>query len=62
MGLFQEFNHVSDNAAIAPVEKRGCFSGITSTTSTTNTMDIIVDICRQIVVDNMNDIGDVKTS
>lgn len=62
MSLFQEFNHVSDNATIASVEECGRLSGITSTTGTTNTMDIVVDVGRQIVVDNMDNIWYVETS
>ncbi len=62
MGLFQELNHVSDNATIASVEERGRLSGITCTTGTTNTMDIVIDISWKIIVDNVSDIRDVQTS
>ena len=60
MSLFQELNHVSDNATIASVEECGRLSGITSTTGTTNTMDIVIDISWKIIIDNVSHIRYIK--
>jgi hypothetical protein len=60
VGFFEKFNQVSNDATIATVEKGSGKTGISSTASTTNTMNIIVNISGEVVVDNMSDIGDLR--
>ena len=60
MCFFQEVKQVSNNATIATIEEGRRETGVSSTTSSANTMDIVVDIGWEIVVDHMGDHGDVQ--
>ena len=62
MGLFQELNHVSDNSTIASIKECCRLPSVTSTTGTTNTMDVVIDISRKIIVDNVSDIRDIESA
>jgi hypothetical protein len=57
VSLFEQFDQVSNNASIATVEEGGGETSVTGTTSTTDTMDIVVNVGWEIVVDNVGDIA-----
>ena len=52
MGFFQKLDHVSDDAAISAVEKRNSFPGVSSAACTTNTVDIVIYVGWEIVVND----------
>ena len=60
--FLEQVDEVSDNTAIAAVEESGRSTSVTSTTSTTNTMNVVVNVGWKIVIDNMGDVGNVKTT
>jgi hypothetical protein len=62
MSLLQEINKITDDTTIATVEESSGDTGVTSTTSSSNTMNVIVDISREIVVDDMLHVGDIETT
>ena len=61
MSLFQELNHVSDDPAIASIEECRRFTGIASTTRAANAVDIVIDVGRKIIVDNVLYVGYVES-
>jgi hypothetical protein len=62
MSLLQEVDEVTDNATIATIEERSGEPSVASTTSTANTMNIVVNVGWEVIVDNVGDIRDVKTT
>ena len=56
MGFFQEVKQVSNNATIATIEECRRETGVSSTTSSANTMNIVVDIGWEIVIDHMGNL------
>ena len=60
--FFQKFEEISCDVAISAIEECGGETGVASATGTTDSMDIIVDIARKIVVDDVSDVGDVETT
>ena len=62
VGLTEELDEVPDDVAVTTVEKRSRDTDVTSTTSTTDTVYIVVDVRREVVVDDMRDVGDIKTA
>jgi hypothetical protein len=62
VGLLEEINEVSDNTTVAAVEEGSGDTGVSGTTSTTDPMDIVVNIGREIVVDYVSHIRYVESS
>lgn len=62
MSLFEKFNQIPNNTTIATVEERCRDTSVTRTSSTTDTVHIVVNVGGEIVVDNVLDIRDVQTS
>jgi hypothetical protein len=59
VGLLQKLEEVSDNTTVATVEECCRNTGVSGTTGTTDTMNIVVDVSRQVVVDHVSHIRDV---
>ena len=62
VGLTEKFNQFADDVLVATVEECGGQTGVPSTSGTTNTMNIVVDIAGEVVVDNVGDVGDIQTT
>jgi hypothetical protein len=50
-----------NNSTVATVEECGCDTGVSGTTSTTDTMDVVVNIGGQVVVDDVPHVGNIET-
>lgn len=61
VGLLEKINQVTNNTAVATVEERSRDTGVSGTASTANTMHIVVNVGRQIVIEDMLNIGYVQT-
>lgn len=62
MGLLEDINELSHNTLVASVEEGSGNTSVTGSTSSTNSMDVIVDVSGEVVVDNVGNVGDIKTS
>jgi hypothetical protein len=61
IGLFQEINKITNNTTVATVEESSRDTSVSSTTSSANSMNVVINIGWEIVVDNMGDIRDVES-
>lgn len=62
VGFPQQLDEFLDDVLVASVEERGTDSDVTSTTRATNTMNIVVDVAGQVVVDDVSDVGDIQAT
>lgn len=62
MSLLQEVEQVADDTTVATVEEGSGHTGVSGTTSTANTVNVVVNIGGEIVVDDVGDIGNIKTT
>ena len=60
VGLLQELKEVTDNTAVATVEESGGDTSVTGTSGTTDTVNIVVNVSWEIVVDNVGDIRNIE--
>ena len=60
--LTQELDEVADDVAVATVEERGSDTDVAGTASTTDTVDVVVDVRGQVVVDDVRDVRDIETT
>ena len=58
----EKLKQITDDVLVAAVEECGGYADVTSTASTTNTVDVVVDVRRKIVVDDVSHIGDVEAT
>ena len=61
VSLLEKFDQISNNASVAAVEECSRQTSIASTTSTTNAMDVIIDVGWKIVVDDVGNVRDVQS-
>lgn len=62
VGLLQEVHELADNTTVATVEESSGNTSVTSASGTTDTMDVVVNISRKVIVDNVSDVGDIETT
>ena len=62
VGLDQQLNQVLDKVPVLLIEEAGGKAQVTHTTGSTNTVNILLHISRQVKVDDMLHIGDIQTS
>jgi hypothetical protein len=62
VGLFEEVEKVTNDTSIAAVEESSGNTSVSGTTSTTDTVDVVVNVGGEIVVDNVLDVRDIKTT
>jgi hypothetical protein len=62
IGLLEKVDKITDNTTVATVEESGGDTSVSGTSGTTNTMDVIVDVCRQIVVHNMRNVRHIQAA
>mmetsp|Transcript_5855 Transcript_5855/g.9060 ORF Transcript_5855/g.9060 Transcript_5855/m.9060 type:complete len:341 (-) Transcript_5855:463-1485(-) len=58
----QQINEITNHIFVRLVDKRSGKTCLSSTTGTTNTMNVLVDVGWHVKVHNMDDIADVKTT
>jgi hypothetical protein len=61
VSLLQELEKVSNDATVTTVEEGGGQTSVAGTPGTTNTMNIVVDIGRKVVVDDVSDIRNIQS-
>ena len=57
-----ELDELADDVAVRAIEEGGGDTRVTGTARTTNTMDVVVDVAGQVVVDDVGDIGNIETT
>lgn len=62
VGLLEQLHQVANNTAVVAVEKGSGNASVAGTASTTNAVDIVVNVRGQVIVDNVRDIGNVQTT
>lgn len=60
VGLLEKVDQVADDTTVAAVEEGSRDTRVTSTSSTTDTVDVVVDVGWQVVVDDMLNVGNIK--
>lgn len=60
--LTKKLDEFSDDVLVTPVEEGSRDTGVAGTSGTTNSVDIVVDVTRKIVVNDMGDVGNIKTT
>ena len=60
--LTKEFDEVTDDVFVAAVEEGSGSTSVASTTGTTDTVNVIVDVGRKVIVDDVGNIGDIETT
>jgi hypothetical protein len=60
--LPKQLDEISDDVLIAAVEKRSADTGVTRAAGTSDAMDIVINVAGQIIVDDMGDVGNVKST
>ena len=58
--LPKELDEVTNDVAVTPIEEGSGDSDITRTSSTADTMDIVIDVRREIVIDDVGDVGNIQ--
>ena len=60
--LSKEFDQVADDVLVSTVEEGGGSSSVSCTTGTTDSVNVIVNVGRKIVVDDVSDLGNIESS
>ena len=60
--LTKKFEEVTDNVPVAAVEEGSGTTSVTGATSTTNAVNVIIDVGGKVEVDDMGDVGDIETT
>jgi hypothetical protein len=62
VGLLEQVEEIPNDTTVATVEESSCDTSVPGTTSTTDTMDIVVNVSRQIVVDDVGDVRNIQST
>lgn len=62
VGLLEKVDEFANDTTVATVEEGGGDTSVSGTSSTTDTVDVVVDVGGQVVVDDVLNIGDIQTS
>ena len=62
VGLLEKFDEVSYNTAVASVEESSGDTSVSGTASTTDTVHVVINVSRKVIVDNVSDVGNVETT
>lgn len=62
LGFGQQFNEIASDALVGFVDEGGGTTGGASTTSTTDAMDVFVNVVGHVIVHDMDDAADVETT
>ena len=58
----EKLDEITDDILVAAVEEGSGNTSVTSTTGTTDTMNVIIDVGGKVIVDDMGDIRDVEAT
>jgi hypothetical protein len=61
VSFLEELKEVTDNATVATVEESSRYASVPGTASSANAVNVVVDVGRKVVIDNMSDVGYVQT-
>lgn len=62
IGLPQELNEVANDVLVTAIEERSAHTNIAGTSRSSNTVNIIINIAGEVIVDDMGDVGDIETT
>ena len=62
VSLTKELDEVAHDVAVTTVEERGSHTDVAGTARTADTVNVIVNVGGQIVVDDVGDVGDVEST
>ena len=60
--LLEQLAKFTGDVAVLLVDEGKGGTSVTSTTGTANPVDVVVNVARKVVVDNLRDVGDVQTT
>ena len=60
VGFLEKLEKVTNDTSIAAVEESSGDTSVSGTTSTTDTVDVVVNVGGKIVVDDVLDVGDIE--
>jgi hypothetical protein len=62
VGLLEQVDELTHDTTVAAVEESGGDTSVSGTTSTTDTVNVVVNVGGEVVVDNVLDVGDIETT
>lgn len=62
VGLLEKLEELADDTTVATVEESSSNTGVASTAGTTDTMNVVINVGGEIVVDNVGDVGNIQTT
>jgi hypothetical protein len=62
VGLLEKLKKITDNTSVATVEEGSGDTSVTCTTSTTDSVNVVINIGWKIVIDNVDNVRDIQTS
>jgi len=62
VSFLEKLEEIANDTTVATVEESGGNTSVSGTTGTTDTVDVVVDVGGEIVVDNVLDVGDIETT
>jgi hypothetical protein len=62
VGFPEKLNKVTDDVPVTTVEEGSGVTRVSGTAGTTDTMDVVVNVRREIVIDDVRDVGNIKTT
>ena len=62
VGFLEKFDEISRDVAVSAIEECGGDPGVAGAPCTTDSMDVIVNVAGEIVIDDMGDVGDIETT
>ena len=62
IGLLEELNEIANDTTVATVEEGSGDTGVTSTSSTTDAVNVVIDISWKIVVDDVSNVWNIKAT
>lgn len=60
--LPQELDQVTNDVLVTAVEERSGNTSVTRTTSTTNAVNVVIDVGGKVIVDDVHDVRDIETT
>ncbi len=55
MSLLEQLEEISDNTTVATIEEGSGQTSVASTAGTTNAVNIVIDVGREVIVDDVSD-------
>jgi hypothetical protein len=61
VGLFQQVKEIAYDSAIAAVEESSGNTSVSSSSGTTDSMNVVVNVCGEVIVDDMSDVRYIQS-